>query len=78
MHRYKLHLENIETINVTRYNTNWKPRMTIKIINDTDDAIKDMEQDPPDVKIFTDGSGMEGKLQHYTATIASNPHYDTN
>ena len=59
MHRYKLHPENMETINATRYNTNWKPRMTTKII---DDAIKDMEQDHPDVKIFTDGSGMEGKI----------------
>ena len=62
MHRYKLHLQDIETISTTRYNTNWKPRMTIKIINDANNTIKDMEQDHPDVKIFTDGSGMEGKI----------------
>ena len=81
MHRYKLHPENTETINAMRHNTNWKPRMTIKIIDDADDAIKDMEQDHPDVKIFTDGSGMEGKIGAaavLTATIASNPRYDTN
>ena len=36
--------------------------MTTKIINNTDDAIKDMEQDHPDVKIFTDGLGMEGNI----------------
>lgn len=62
MHRYKLHLQDIETISTTRYNTNWKPRITIKIINDANNTIKDMEQDHPDVKIFTDGSGMEGKI----------------
>ena len=36
--------------------------MTIKIVDDADGAILDMEQDISDVKIFTDGSGMEGKI----------------
>ena len=54
--------ENIKTINATRYNMKWKPRMTIKIVDNTDGAILDMEQDTTDVKIFTDGSGMEGKI----------------
>jgi hypothetical protein len=62
MHRFNIQPGNIETINATRYNTNWKPRMATKIISDADDAITDMEQDHPDVKIFTDGSGMEGKI----------------
>ena len=62
MHRYRLQPDNIETINATRYNTDWKPKVTIKIINDADEAITDMEQDHPDVKIFTDGSGMEGEI----------------
>ena len=62
MHRFKLRPENIETINATRYNTKWKPRMTIKIVDHADGAILDMEQDITDAKIFTDGSGMEGKI----------------
>ena len=36
--------------------------MKIKILTDADEAIADMEQDHPDVKIFTDGSGMEGEI----------------
>jgi ribonuclease HI len=62
MHRFKLRPKNTETINATRYNTKWKPRSTTKIIDNVDDAITDMEQDHPDVKIFTDGSGMEGQI----------------
>ena len=62
MHRYKLQPDNIETINATRYNTKWKPKVKIKILMDADEAIADMEQDHPDVKIFTDGSGMEGEI----------------
>ena len=62
MHRYRLQPDNIETINTTRYNTSWKPKVKIKIITNVDDAILDMEQDHPDVKIFTDSSGMEGEI----------------
>jgi hypothetical protein len=62
IHRFKIHPKRMETINATRYNTKWQPRTTIKIIDNADDAIADMEQDLPDVKIFTDGSGMDNKI----------------
>ena len=41
--------------------------MTIKMVDDTNGAILDMEQDISDIKIFTDGSGMEGKIGASTA-----------
>jgi hypothetical protein len=62
MHSFRIHPRKIETINATRYNTKWKPDTTIKIIDNADDATADMEQDHPDVKIFTDGSSMDNKI----------------
>ena len=62
MHRFNICPESIETISATRYNTKWKPRTTIKIIDNADDAITDMERDHPNVKVYTDGSGMEGAI----------------
>ena len=40
----------------------WKPKATINITNNVDKAIELLEQDTADVKVFTDGSGMEGKI----------------
>lgn len=60
--RFKITPEKIESISMTWYNTKWRPLTTIKIADNADEAILDMEQDHSDVKIFTDGSGMEGKI----------------
>jgi hypothetical protein len=72
MHRYKIYPEYIETINATRYNTKWKPRVSVKIISNAEDAITDMEQNQSDIKIFTDGSGMEGKIGAAAALYRNN------
>ena len=59
MHRYNIHPENIETITAVRFNPHWKPDLTTQIITNPDDAIESIAQDNPDMKVFTDGSGME-------------------
>ena len=62
MHRYKIQPKLIETIKATRHDIKWKPNITIKIAGNADDAIKELENDNPDIKVFTDGSGMDNKI----------------
>jgi len=50
----------IKTIKARRFNTQWMPKVTTKIITNPDDAIEVIQNDNPDVKVFTDGSRMEG------------------
>jgi ribonuclease HI len=40
----------------------WKPKIKTKIASNVDKAIEDANNDNPDVKVFTDSSGMEGKI----------------
>ena len=53
---------NIETIKAVRFDMRWKPDITTEIITDADKAIEVIIQENPDVNVFTDGSGMEGKV----------------
>jgi hypothetical protein len=62
MHRYSIQPQYIETIKVVRQGMKWKLKITASITNSVEEAIADMENDKLDVKIFTDGSGMEGKI----------------
>ena len=62
MHRYGIQPHKIETIEAVRFDTGWKPGLTTEVITDTDKAIETIQNDKPDVKVFTDGSGMEGKI----------------
>jgi len=62
MHRYGIQLHNIETINAAHFNTRWKPGITTEVITGTDKVIESIQNDNPDVKVFTDGSGMDGKI----------------
>jgi len=62
MHRYGLQPQSIETIKAVRQGTKWKPKITANITSSTDEALENLEIDEPDVKVFTDGSGMEGKI----------------
>ena len=62
MHRYNIQPQNIETIKAIRHETRWKTGVTTEIIPDVDKAITDIVQEHPDVNVFTDGSGMEGKV----------------
>jgi ribonuclease HI len=62
MHRYDIKPQTIETIKAVHFNTRWKPMIKTKVANSIDGAITDAEHDDPDVKVFTDGSGMDGKI----------------
>ena len=62
MHRYKIQPQNMETIKAVCFDMKWTPNVAIKIANDEDEVIANVNQDSPDVKVFTDGSGMEGKI----------------
>lgn len=62
MHRYNIQPQKIETIKAVRFDTKWKPGVKTEISMDTDHAIASIPQDEADIKIFTDGSGMEGKI----------------
>jgi len=62
MHRYGIQPQNVETIKAVRQDTKWKPKITASITNSTDKALEDLENNESDVKVFTDGSGMEGKI----------------
>ena len=44
------------------FGTGWRPGVTTEVINGTDEATKAIQHDNSDVKIFTGGSGMEGKI----------------
>jgi len=62
MHRYGIQPQNVETIKAIRQDTKWKPKITASIANSADEALEDLGNDESDVKVFTDGSGMEGKI----------------
>jgi hypothetical protein len=62
MHRYNIQLQNMETIKAACFDTRWTPKVMAKIASNAEDAIENIEQDNPDVKVFTDGSGMERKI----------------
>ena len=62
MHRYGIQPHKVETIEAVCFDTGWKPGLTTKVITDTDKVIEEIQNDNPDVKVFTDGSGMEGKI----------------
>ena len=62
MHRYNIKPQQIEIIKTVHHDLNWRPNIKIKIAENFKDAIKDSETDNPDIKVFTDGSGMNGKI----------------
>jgi hypothetical protein len=62
MHRFNIHPQSIETIKAVCFDTEWKPKIKTKTARNTDKAIEDANNDNPDVKVFTDGSGMEEKI----------------
>ena len=62
MHRYKIRPQNVETVKAMRYDTRWRPGITTEVAADVDKAIEEVARENPDVNVFTDGSGMEGKV----------------
>jgi hypothetical protein len=62
MHKYNIQPAKMETIKATQFETNWKLNIKINIASSIDEAIEDIQNDNPDIKVFTDGSGMDGKI----------------
>ena len=62
IHRYKIQPQNMEIIKAVCFNTGWPPKVAIKIANNENEVITNVNQDSPDVKVFMDSSGMEGNI----------------
>jgi len=62
MHKYNIQPTKMETFKATQSETNWKLNIKINIASSINKAIEDIQNDNPDVKVFMDGSGMDGKI----------------
>ena len=62
MHRFELNPNSLEKIHAVRFKSSWKPSFTTKITTNREAAIVEVAQDEPDLKIFTDSSGMKGGI----------------
>jgi len=62
LHTYNIKLNNIEMINATRQNAKWMPTVNVQIVETREKAIEEDARDGADVKVYMDGSGMEGKI----------------
>lgn len=63
MHRYSIKPEQVKTTEAVRFNTHWMPAILTEIIMNVDEAIESISNDNPDVKVFTDGSEMEQRIE---------------
>ena len=71
MHRFNIHPHRMEKIQAIRFNVGWKPECVVKITPDKIEAIVEEAQDKPDLKIYTDGSRMNGSISA-SAVLYSN------
>ena len=62
MHRYSIQPATMEKITPRRFHADWKPCHVIQIIEDRKLTIRLIAHDNPDLKIFTDGSGINDKI----------------
>ena len=63
MHRYSIQPATMEKITLRRFHADWKPRHIIQIIKDRKLAIRLIAHDNPNLKIFTDSSGINDKIR---------------
>ncbi|KAF8811141.1 hypothetical protein BYT27DRAFT_7071727, partial [Phlegmacium glaucopus] len=61
-HMYKVIPTQIETINTVRQSSKWTPNFKIRIAESKDEAIEEEGKDEADVRIYTDGSGLDGRI----------------
>jgi len=57
-----IHPDNTETIKPVRQTAKWQPSIKTRIAPTKDIAIREEEDDPAFIKIFSDGSGIEGNI----------------
>jgi ribonuclease HI len=62
LHTCNIKPNNIQTIDATRQNGKWTPTFNIQIADTRKNAIEEDARDGADVKVYTDGSGKEGKI----------------
>jgi hypothetical protein len=62
MHAYNIKPESIETIKAIQQIMKWMANVKIYIPNSTKTAIQEVQNDNADIKVYTDGSGMDGKI----------------
>ena len=74
MHRFNIKPDHMEKIQAVRHHTHWKPSFTMTITPDKEQAMINITQDNPDLKIFTDGSSMNDKICASTVLYRDNRH----
>src|SRR5687768_9341474 len=62
MHTYRITPDRMETIQAVRQSTKWRPKHHTHITNDKYAAIAADRRDRTHHRIYTDGSGMDGKV----------------
>ena len=62
MHKFKLKPALLEKISAVRQNPKWEPRVAIRIAGDREKAREEDITDHASIKVYTDGSGIEGKI----------------
>jgi hypothetical protein len=62
MHRFNIRPQLIETTKAICFDRGWKPKIKTMMADNADNGIEEVHNNHPDVKVFTDGSGMEGKI----------------
>ena len=62
MHAFSIHPQQIKMIEAVRQDTKWKPNIKIHVAKNKEIAIREVQIDTLDVKVFTDRSGMEGNI----------------
>jgi len=58
MHRFNIHPQSAKTIKAVWFNTERKPKIKTKTASNTDKAIEDVNNNNPDVKVFTNIGGV--------------------
>jgi len=62
MHEYKLCPEKVEKVEATGCPNKWVPDFATRIADTKDVAEEEDKRDQADIRIYTDGSGMRGKI----------------
>ena len=62
IHTYRLKLKEMEKIETTMMGPKWQPSFDIHIPAQEEQAIKESETDLSDIRIFSDGSCIEGHV----------------